>query len=91
MSGTLSQSAWDLLFPVRNAFYLGNLPDCLREAQTLIAKRNPSLQAQPEVFYFRSLCEQGAFEQVYKGVTAGSPVAVQVRVLPLNTNVAFKR
>ena len=49
MSGTLSQAAWDSLYPVRNAFYLGNYPDCQREARTLIEKRNAALQSMPEV------------------------------------------
>jgi coatomer protein complex subunit epsilon len=78
MSGTLSQTAWDTLFPVRNAFYLGNLPECQREARTLIDKKNTSLQSMPEVYFFRTLIQQGSFEQVYKGITSSSPVGLQV-------------
>jgi hypothetical protein len=74
----LSATAWETLAPVRNAFYLGNFQDCQRDARALMDKRNSSLQAMPEVYFFRSLIQLQKFDAVLKGITAGSPVAVQI-------------
>lgn len=71
-----NQSTPDLLFEIRNSFFIGNYQYCINEAQKL-KFNDPSVQLEKDVFMYRAYIAQHKYGVVINDITSSSEPELQ--------------
>ncbi|GFT96472.1 coatomer subunit epsilon [Nephila pilipes] len=71
-----NQSTPDLLFEIRNSFFIGNYQYCINEAQKL-KFNDPSVQLEKDIFMYRAYIAQHKYGVVINDITSSSEPELQ--------------
>jgi len=86
MAKSYQTNVVDDLFEVKNAFYLGNYQQCIKEAQKIKSSADDTIKLMRDVFMYRSYICQKKYSIILEEVSSNSSTPVELRSILLLAN-----